>query len=238
MKPAARRRRTTLWSWPGAQSPMKSAPKVRRWPATGTLFLIAIGTPANGRSSPARTSAAAARASSAKTSTNASSSGSSAAMRSSEAWTSSVAPSSPERTRPPSSVAGRKRRSDMARETSAGGQVGGYRAARTRLTSARPAHPPHLVASRVPGRCGSAAVHRLWRSQRTSLWEPSPCVLGGGAMPGTSRSMAADARPSTPVVGGERAGVWWPAPPVIAVAGPDRLTAAPGARTSSGAVLS
>ena len=50
--------------------------------ATGRLFLIAIGTPANGRSSPGSIAAAAASAPSRSTSTNALSCGSSASMRS------------------------------------------------------------------------------------------------------------------------------------------------------------
>ena len=90
-----------------------------------------------------------------------------------------------------------------------GGRVGRVCAPRGQrpLTSARPAHPPHplaarrrAVASRLPRRAGGLGSERPW-------WWPSPCVLGGGAMPVTSLSMAADARPSTPVVGGERAGV-------------------------------
>src|SRR4051812_11255444 len=93
---------------------------VRRLPATARLFLMAMGTPANGRSSPGPTLSASASASSAKTSTNALSVGLSSAIRSSEACTSSRAESSPERTSAASSWTGRNRRSapaavDMAR---------------------------------------------------------------------------------------------------------------------------
>src|SRR5262249_53046747 len=73
-------------------------PSVRRRPAQARLFLIAIGTPANGRSSPAPTASAAASARSASTSTKALRAGSTAAIRSSEAATSSRAETSPART--------------------------------------------------------------------------------------------------------------------------------------------
>ena len=53
-KPASRSRAVTLWSFARLKSPISRAPKVRRRPATARLFLIAIGTPANGRSSPGR----------------------------------------------------------------------------------------------------------------------------------------------------------------------------------------
>ena len=98
------------------------------------LFLIAIGTPANGRSSPGRTAAAAAIASSWKTSTNAFSSGFSASMRSSEASTSSRAASSPEWTRAASSRAGRKSRSS-AREAVVSAMVRGRLSRRRRTMS-------------------------------------------------------------------------------------------------------
>ena len=90
---------------------MNSAAIVSRLPATARLFLMAIGTPANGRSSPAPMPSASASASSAKTSTNALSSGFRLSMRSSDASTSSREESSPERTRPASSVTGRNIRS-------------------------------------------------------------------------------------------------------------------------------
>ena len=67
-------------------------------PATGTLALIAIGTPANGRSSPGSIASAAASARSASTSTNAFRVGSSASMRSSDEVTTSRALNSPPRT--------------------------------------------------------------------------------------------------------------------------------------------
>ena len=67
-------------------------------PATGTLALIAIGTPANGRSSPGSIASAAASARSASTSTNAFRVGSSASMRSSAEVTTSRALNSPPRT--------------------------------------------------------------------------------------------------------------------------------------------
>ena len=47
--PASRRRRTTWWSWSATLSCSSSQPNVRRRPRTARLFLIAIGTPANGR---------------------------------------------------------------------------------------------------------------------------------------------------------------------------------------------
>ncbi len=112
-KPAALSRATTLSSMGARKSPMKLAAKVSRFPATPRLFLMAIGTPANGRGSPLPMASASASASSAKTSTNALSCGFSASMRSSEAWTSSRAESSPERTSSASSVTGRKRRSAL-----------------------------------------------------------------------------------------------------------------------------
>ena len=114
MKPAALRRATTLWSYGARKSPMNSAAKVSRLPLTARLFLMAIGTPANGRGSPAPTLSASASASSAKTSTNALSVGLSSAMRSSEVCTSSRAESWPERTSAASSWTGRKRRSAPA----------------------------------------------------------------------------------------------------------------------------
>jgi hypothetical protein len=115
-KPASLIRRTTLESWSGAQSPASCAPHVRRWPASARLFLMATGTPAKGRSSPLAIPSAVASASSPMTSTNALRLGLSSSMRSSDACTSSRADSSPERTRLASSVAGRRRRSDMAGE--------------------------------------------------------------------------------------------------------------------------
>ena len=83
-------------------------------PSTGTLALIAIGTPANGRMSPGWISSAAASARSPSTSTNAFSSPSSAPMRSRLACTSSRAESSPPRTRAASSPAGVNMRSAEA----------------------------------------------------------------------------------------------------------------------------
>ena len=80
-------------------------------PSTGTLALIAIGTPANGRASPGWISSAAASARSASTSTNAFRSPSSAPIRSRLACTSSRAESSPPRTRAASSPAGVNMRS-------------------------------------------------------------------------------------------------------------------------------
>ena len=52
-KPASRSRRTTNASWAGTKSPNASEPSVYGMPATGAVSLIAIGTPAKGRSSPA-----------------------------------------------------------------------------------------------------------------------------------------------------------------------------------------
>jgi hypothetical protein len=51
-KPASRRRRVMLWSYGATCSAISSQPYVSRSPLTGLLFLIAIGTPAKGRSSP------------------------------------------------------------------------------------------------------------------------------------------------------------------------------------------
>ena len=76
-------------------------------PATARLSLTAIGTPANGRGSPARIACAVASADSCATWVNALMRGSSSAIRSSEAWTSSTALSSPERISSASSIAGR-----------------------------------------------------------------------------------------------------------------------------------
>src|SRR4029077_14734677 len=52
MNPAARSRRVTLWSYGAIQSPAKSEQNVSRRPSIARLFLIATGTPANGRRSP------------------------------------------------------------------------------------------------------------------------------------------------------------------------------------------
>lgn len=75
------------------------------------VVLIAVGTPANGRSSPGCTASAAASARSASTSTNALRAGFSSSILSSETSTSSRAETSPERTISASSVAGRNIRS-------------------------------------------------------------------------------------------------------------------------------
>jgi hypothetical protein len=80
-------------------------------PSTGTLALIATGTPANGRVSPGWISSAAASARSASTSMKAFKPLSSSAIRSSEACTSSRADSSPPRTRAAKSPAGVNMRS-------------------------------------------------------------------------------------------------------------------------------
>src|ERR1041385_7130968 len=80
-------------------------PYVRRSPFTGRLFLIAIGTPAKGRSSPAEICAAACSAPSSSTCTKAFSAGFSSSMRSSEACASSRAETSPARTIAASSTA-------------------------------------------------------------------------------------------------------------------------------------
>ena len=87
------------------------AQKVSGIPSTGWLSLIAIGTPANGRSSPGPIASAAASARSPSTCVKALSCPSSVSIRSSEADTSSRALISPERTSAASSLAGRKRRS-------------------------------------------------------------------------------------------------------------------------------
>ena len=52
MKPACFSRLETLLSSLAMNCSISEQPSVRRKPLTGTLFLIAIGTPANGRSSP------------------------------------------------------------------------------------------------------------------------------------------------------------------------------------------
>ena len=129
-KPAARSRRTTLWSYGAGQSPIMSAPYVSRRPAIARLFFTAIGTPANGRSSPGWMAAAAASASSWKTSTNAFSSGLRSSMRRNEASTRSRADSSPARTAAARSSAGRRRRSSA--EGSAMSGAGYPRPARPR----------------------------------------------------------------------------------------------------------
>ena len=96
----------------GVKSPNRCEPYVSGLPAhAGPTSLIAIGTPANGRSSPGSTASAAASAPSASTRMKALTRSSSASMRDREASTSSRAVSSPARTREASSVAGRKRRS-------------------------------------------------------------------------------------------------------------------------------
>ena len=74
-KPASRRRRTTNASWAGTKSPKMSDPSVCGIPATAAVSLTAIGTPANGRSSPGPMASAAARAPSASTWTKALTSG-------------------------------------------------------------------------------------------------------------------------------------------------------------------
>ena len=51
-KPAARSRRTMLWSEDASRSRSSAEPGVSRQPETARVFLIAIGTPANGRASP------------------------------------------------------------------------------------------------------------------------------------------------------------------------------------------
>src|SRR5437868_5524533 len=93
---------------------MNSAASVSRLPAIARLFLMAIGTPANGRGSPGPMASAPASASSAKTSTNALSDGSSSAIRFSDASTSSRADRSPARTSAASSWTGRNSRSAPA----------------------------------------------------------------------------------------------------------------------------
>ncbi len=62
--PASRRRVTPTHSIGGAKSPKNDDPNVSRLPSTGRLFLIAMGTPASGRSSPALMPSAASNASS------------------------------------------------------------------------------------------------------------------------------------------------------------------------------
>ena len=109
--PAARSRRTTLWSCPARTSRMSEEPQVRRSPVTARLAFTATGTPASGRGSPAVTSAAAARAPAPSTSTNAPRSASSAAMRASASSTSSGDVTWPAPTSAASSVAGRVSRS-------------------------------------------------------------------------------------------------------------------------------
>ena len=96
--PASCNRRTRYALWPGRWSPRNFDPKFIGSPATGVLALIAIGTPANGRSSPGSMGSAAASAPSASTSTNALSLGSRSSIRSSVAVTTSRARSSPPRT--------------------------------------------------------------------------------------------------------------------------------------------
>src|SRR6478735_1445099 len=93
---------------------MKSAANVSRRPAIGRLFLIAMGTPANGRSSPPEMASASARASSANTSTKALRSPSSSSMRASEASTSSRLDSVPSRMSAARSIAERNRTSSSA----------------------------------------------------------------------------------------------------------------------------
>ena len=97
--PAARRRRTTLWSCVARTSRMSEEPHVRRSPVTALFAFTATGTPASGRGSPAVTSAAAARAPASSTSTNAPRCGSSASIRASESSTSSRDVTSPAPTR-------------------------------------------------------------------------------------------------------------------------------------------
>ena len=75
-------------------------------PATGTLDLIAIGTPANGRSSPGSIASAASSARSASTSTKALTCSSRSSIRASAAETTSRAAISPPRTSAASSWTG------------------------------------------------------------------------------------------------------------------------------------
>ena len=87
-------------------------PNVVRTPSvSATRSLIAIGTPASGRSSPGWTASASASARSSQSVTNAFSSPFRRSIASSEASTSSRADTSPSRTMPASSIAGRNIRS-------------------------------------------------------------------------------------------------------------------------------
>src|SRR3954454_8667779 len=110
-KPASLRRRTTLWSSEAMKSRIRSHACVSRQPRIARLFLIAIGTPANGRGSSVPTPAACSIARSPSMSMKAPSCGSSASMRRTLVSTSSRALRSPRRTRPASSPAGRNMRS-------------------------------------------------------------------------------------------------------------------------------
>ena len=109
--PARFSRAVTLWSYSATCSCISLHPYVSRMPVTGRLFLIAVGTPANGRSSPGAIASAAARAPSSSTSTNAFSSGLSSSMRSRDVSTSSREDTSPSRTIAASSVADRNKTS-------------------------------------------------------------------------------------------------------------------------------
>ena len=66
-KPASLRRRTRKASCSGTKSPNRFEPKLSGRPAAGISFLSAIGTPANGRASPAPIPSAVASARSAST---------------------------------------------------------------------------------------------------------------------------------------------------------------------------
>ena len=167
-KPASRMRRTTKASCCGTKSPNSSEPAVMGSPLTGAPSLIAIGTPANGRSSPGPIASAAARALSASTWTKALISPSSAPMASSDVRTSSRELTSPERIMAASSVAGLNM-SSLTREPARSGAPASARA--PARAPAVPAAPQRAPGSRLPGRARSRGSTR--RAPRTRRSGPS-----------------------------------------------------------------
>src|SRR5213592_3629900 len=108
--PAARSFRTVALSCGGTQSPIAAIPMVVRMPAVQAMrSLIAIGTPASGRSSPAWMLSASLSARSAVVVTKAFNSSFRASIARSDSSTSSREVTSPERTSSACSVAGRVR---------------------------------------------------------------------------------------------------------------------------------
>src|SRR4051812_39204919 len=108
--PAARSLRTVALSSGGTHSPIASMPFVVRMPSVHAIrSLIAMGTPASGRSSPCSTASASASARSAATVTKAFSSSFSASIARSDSSTSSRELTSPARISSACSVAGRVR---------------------------------------------------------------------------------------------------------------------------------
>jgi hypothetical protein len=121
--PASRRRRTTALSIDGTQSPVARMPKVVRMPSVrARMSLMATGTPARGRESPALMASASASARSGTSVTNAFSSASRRSIALRQVSTSSRALTSPART------AAAWSRADLSRISSGMGSSSPHRA--------------------------------------------------------------------------------------------------------------